>query len=94
MADEGVKMLKPWEEVVGKLEDLHQDDEDGFHVEIGGVGVYEFLTFEKGYTDFLDAIAKIPKGSKIGILRTDDDFRVRMIIDSIDRKIHDKGGGN
>ena len=87
-------MLKPWEEVVGKLEDLHQDDEDGFHVEIGGVGVYEFLTFEKGYTDFLDAIAKIPKGSKIGILRTDDDFRVRMIIDSIDRKIHDKGGGN
>lgn len=61
--EEGVKVLKPWEEVVGNLEDLHRD-EDGFHVEIGGVGIYEFMTFEKGYVDFLDAIAKIPKGSQ------------------------------
>ena len=80
MAGEEVKVLKSWEEVVGKFEGVHQcDDDDGFRVEIGGVGVYEFLTFEKGYTDFLDAIAKIPKGSKIGILRTDDRYRVRVI---------------
>lgn len=80
---ERVRVLGPWEEVVGMLVDLRScDDETGVHVEIGSVGIFEFMSFEKGYTDFLKEVTKIPKGSKIGILRTDDDFRVRMIIDS------------
>lgn len=54
-----IRVLGPWEEVVGTLDDFHlSDDEDEFHVEIGSVGVFEFMSFEKGYTDLLDAIDK------------------------------------
>ena len=77
-----IRVLGPWEEVVGTLDDFHLSDdpfEDEFHVEIGSVGVFEFMSFEKGYLDLLDAIAKIPRGSKIGILRTDDGYKVRSI---------------
>jgi len=75
-----IRVLGPWEEVVGTLDDFHiSDDKDEFHVEIGSVGVFEFMSFEKGYTDLLNAIAKIPRGSKIGILRTDDGYKVRSI---------------
>lgn len=80
MLEKRIRVLGPWEEVVGTLDDFHLcDDEDGFHVEIGGVGVFEFMSFEKGYTDHLNATAKIPRGSKIGILRTDDGYKVRVI---------------
>lgn len=80
MAGEEVKVLKSWEEVVGMLDDHHlYDDGDGFRVEISGVGGFEFMSFEEDYIKFLNSITKIPVGSKIGILRTDDGYRVRVI---------------
>ena len=34
-----IRVLGPWEEVVGTLDDFYlSDDEDEFHVEIGSVG--------------------------------------------------------
>lgn len=76
--EEGNRTLKLWEEVVGHLEYIHiSDDEEGFHVKMDDI--FEFMSFEKGYTNLLKEIINIPRGSKIGILRTDDGYRVRVI---------------
>ena len=73
-----MRVLKPWEEFVGELKDIHlSDDGDVLCVEFSGLDTCEF--FILGEDEFVKRITKIPKGSKIGILRTDDDLRVRVI---------------
>lgn len=73
-----MKFLRPWEEFIGELKDLRlSDDGDVLHVEFCGLDTCEF--FVQGEDEFVKKITKIPKGTNIGILRTDDDLRVRVI---------------
>lgn len=73
-----MKFLKLWEEFVGELKDIRlSDDGDVLHVEFSGLDTCEF--FIQGEDEFVKEITNIPKGTKIGILRTDDDLRVRVI---------------
>jgi len=79
MTEDKVHALKLWEEIVGTLSGYRVgDDGTGFEIIINDQ-TFEFMYFDPGYINLLDEIGDIPKGTRIGILRSDNEFRVRRI---------------
>ena len=70
--------LRPWEEFVGILKDLQiSDDGETLLVEFYNSITFDF--FIQGEDDFMKRIMNIPKDTKIGILRTEKNMRVRVV---------------
>jgi hypothetical protein len=65
--------LRPWGEVIGPLHSL-QKYEGGLLARIGQIDVL--------LPDELEARLRVLQGKTIGILRTDQDFRISIISDS------------
>jgi hypothetical protein len=63
--------LSPWEEVLGQFTDLKQNSEGFFEALIGKVLI--------ALPDEMAAKLKGLQGQRIGILRTDTDYRLRII---------------
>jgi len=72
--------LRPWEDFIGILKDLQISD-DGETLLVEFYNSITFNFFIQGEDEFIKRITKIPKDTKIGILRTEKDLRVRVVDD-------------